>query len=133
MKGNAKNSGKKVPRNKINQHMSHEWDMELPVIKKAVMQGDILSSHVLERMEQRNISILNLATAIMQSEIVEGFDIGKYPKYRNKTPRRTLMGVDDLGRTLKIGVAIDYKGNQLFVESIVTVYEFKEGANELVG
>ncbi|WJV32166.1 hypothetical protein QTG56_22610 (plasmid) [Rossellomorea sp. AcN35-11] len=50
--------------------------------------------------------MIDVVHAIMTGEIVEGFDIGEYPNYRNPDPLRNLIGEDLNGNKVTIGVAL---------------------------
>ncbi|WP_051889577.1 DUF4258 domain-containing protein [Lysinibacillus sphaericus] len=118
---------------KQNKHMQSEWDKELEEIKKCVKQGNVLSSHILDRLEERGISIMDLVAAILQGEIVEGYDVAQYPNYRNPNMIRNLIGMDTQGRKLKIGVAIEFNGSQLIVRNLTTVFDVSSKVEYLVG
>lgn len=136
MKKSLKQISDSIQRTMKNQHCKDDWDIELPIIKNSILKSNVLSGHILKRMEKRGVSILNLATALMNSSIVEGYDIGKYPDYKNQSPIRNLLGEDDLGRPLWIGVAIDYdkSKNAIYVAALTTVFEAKtERQQKFVG
>lgn len=115
---------RKRRRDQINKHMQEYWEWELPQIQACIRESDVLSEHILKRMQERNISVLDLAAALMNGQIIEGFDTGDYPKYRNPDPIRNLKGYDTNGRELIIGVAIGFfkETNKLFVKKLTTVY-----------
>lgn len=118
---------------KNNKHMQSEWDKELLEIRKCVTQGHVLSSHILDRLEERGISIMDLVAAILQGEIVEGYDVAKYPNYRNPNMIRNLIGLDTQGRKIKIGIAIEFEGSQLIVKNLTTVFDVSSKIDYLVG
>jgi predicted RNA-binding protein with EMAP domain len=115
-------------------HMLGEWDRELQAIRQSVLEGDnILSKHTLKRLEERRINIADLARVILTGEIVEAYDIGDYPGYRNNDLLRNVIGKDKEGNWMKVGVSIKYVGSEVIVENITTCFLLKDfQVNELL-
>lgn len=106
-------------------HMKEYWEKEMKVIKQSVSDSDKIkfSSHSLDvRMIERGIDFIDIAYGLLTGSIVEGYDIGRYPRYRNPDPLRTIIGQDSNGEPITIGVALK---NSEFV--ITTCYR---GTNE---
>ncbi|GAB6499147.1 DUF4258 domain-containing protein [Bacillus cereus] len=103
-------------------HLKVFWEDELREMRNSLgsKNGFTVSEHFFEdRMSEREISLQEVAEVIITGVIVEGYDVGKYPSYRNADPVRTIIGKTSKGRVLTIGVAI--KGNQSFC--VTTGYE----------
>ncbi|MDQ0255475.1 hypothetical protein J2S74_002857 [Evansella vedderi] len=111
--------------------MKDYWSDELQDMRSKVQSGEIkLGEHVDVRMAKRGIDILDVATAILTGSIVEGFDIGQYPKYRNPDPFRTICGQDLKGSYITVGVAIKSDGSYY----VTTVYVgITERLKDIVG
>lgn len=107
-----------------NNHFEHEWFHEIRLMREALMEGGNnkfeISKHTFEeRMKERDISILEIAEVILTGEIIEGFDIGKYPKFRNPDMIRNIIGETKSGKLLTVGVA--FSNYDKF--TVTTVYE----------
>ena len=107
---------------KNSKHMEVHWPKEMKVIQASITTGNILGQHILQQMEERDISVKDLATAIMTGKIIEGFDVGLYPNYRNPQMIRNVVGTDTLGRLLNVGVAISNNKDSITVNVLTTVY-----------
>lgn len=103
--------------------MIEEWQTEMNAIKNAVLNGEnILSTHILEQMNERNISIQEVAATLLNGKIVEGYDIGDYPRYRNPDILRTVVYELRDNYFIVVGVAISYSGSTVTVKNLNTVY-----------
>lgn len=103
-------------------HLQNFWEDELRMMRKALREnyGFTVSEHFInERMSIRGISLMEIAEVILSGEILEGYDVGQYPNYRNPDPLRTIVGITSKGRTISIGLAI--RGNHNFC--VTTAYE----------
>ncbi|ALL11617.1 MULTISPECIES: DUF4258 domain-containing protein [Bacillus cereus group] len=103
-------------------HLKSFWEDELREMRNALRtnSGFIVSEHFFkDRMLQRDISLMEVAEIILYGDIVEGFDVAKYPGYCNSDPVRSIIGKTSSGRILTVGVAI--KSKQSFC--VVTGYE----------
>lgn len=106
------------------EHFKDEWFHEIRLMREAMMSGkqenfDISYHAFIERMAERDISITEIAEVIMTGEIIEGFDIGQYPNYRNPDVLRTIVGETSSGKLLSVGVA--FQSYNKF--RVTTVYE----------
>lgn len=111
-------------------HLKEQWPEEIADMRIAISDGRMdLGKHVLyERMVERGISISDIAAAIITGKIVEGYDIGQYPGYRNPDPLRTIVGRDYQEDIITVGVAIKKDGYY-----VTTVYKGTAKRLELYG
>jgi hypothetical protein len=106
-----------------NKHMQEEWDREMDAIRQVVLSGqNVLSKHILEQMNTRGIKVQEVAAALLNGEIIEGFDVGQYSNYRNSDPFRTVVYSRDGKNYLVIGVALGYQGAEVTIKNLTTVY-----------
>lgn len=100
-------------------HMEKNWPEEITEIRKAlkVTNKVRISVHGDERMEERNITELDIFMAIMEGQIIEGFDIGQYPGYNNSEPQRTIAAKRNNGVII---ISIGIRKNHY---KIITVYQ----------
>ena len=111
---------------KNSRHMEVHWEEEMKVIRECVNEGDVLSNHILNQMQERDISVSDLALVLLTGKVIEGFDTGMYPGYRNPQMIRNVVGKDTRGRYINVGVAISNKLQSISVELLTTVYELNE-------
>lgn len=92
----------------MSKHLMSFWEDELRDLQEAVVnnKGVSLTFHFESRMVERDIEMIDVVHAIMTGKIVEGFDIGQYPNYRNPDPLRNIIGEDLKGNKVTIGVAL---------------------------
>ncbi|WP_066297836.1 DUF4258 domain-containing protein [Bacillus sp. FJAT-29937] len=106
----------------FNNHMQSDWDKEMQAIRHAVLSGEnILTTHILEQMEIRKISVQEVAAALLNGKVVEGYDIGNYPGYRNPDLKRTVAFENSNG-ILVVGVNLYYNGSTPMIRSLATVF-----------
>ncbi|WP_121616854.1 DUF4258 domain-containing protein [Virgibacillus halodenitrificans] len=107
-----------------NNHFEQEWFHEIRLMREAMIgKGNSkfeISKHTFEeRMSERDISIIEMAEVILTGTIIEGFDVGKYPKYRNPDMIRNIVGETKDGKLITVCVA--FSNYDEF--KITTVYE----------
>lgn len=104
-------------------HLKEYWFHELRLMREALLGKEekfILTFHTEnDRMNKRKIEIVEIAEVILTGTILEGWDIARYPHFRNPDPLRTLVGRTSSGRFLSVGVAICADGGY----RVTTVYE----------
>ncbi|MGN7403065.1 DUF4258 domain-containing protein [Cytobacillus praedii] len=106
-----------------NDHMKPYWEKEMEAIRKVVLSGEnILSSHILDQMKKRNISVQEVAATLLNGKIVEGYDIGDYFGYRNPDIFRTVACELSEYYFIIVGLAISYSGSAVKIENLNTVY-----------
>lgn len=106
------------------------WAEEMDVIRACINEGNVLGYHILEQMAERDISVADLARVILTGNIMEGFDVGKYPNYRNPQMIRNVVGTDEKGRLINVGVAISNNKDSITVDVLTTVYVLSKGQYE---
>lgn len=100
-------------------HMKKHWKIEEQRIRQAArMQKVRLSYHVDQRMNERDFTEYDLMIILLTGKIVEGYDIGQYPNYRNPDPLRIFVGENE-GKKIAVGIAIGQKE----VFSITTCFQ----------
>lgn len=114
-------------------HMEAYWPEEMSVIRECIHEDNVLGTHILEQMNDRDISVHDVAVVLMTGHIIEGFDVGKYPNYRNPDMIRNVVGKDTIGRWINIGVAIsiDNRTHAVKVDKLTTVYELTEAQYQM--
>lgn len=106
-----------------NDHMKPYWEKEMEAIRKVVLSGEnILSSHILDQMKKRNISVQEVAATLLNGKIVEGYDIGNYFGYRNPDIFRTVAYELSENYFIIVGLAISNSGSAVKIENLNTVY-----------
>ncbi|MFC5449097.1 DUF4258 domain-containing protein [Paenibacillus aestuarii] len=103
-------------------HMKNHWDQEMILIRKTVSEpeGIQFTSHVvLERMAERDISLIDIGFTFLTGRIYEGYDCGQYPRYRNPDPFRTVCGKSSKGELITVGIA--FKSNGII--AVTTCYK----------
>lgn len=117
-------------------HMKDSWKMEMEEIKKIVSPGDakVLTRHVFEMLEKRNMSLIDLGLVLLSGEIILGLD---YHEKCNKAYVKNVPGIHRLvlGKNSKqedviVSLEIEYKGNVPVVEKVITIYSLNEEINE---
>lgn len=92
-------------------HLKTNWDKEIVEFRAAARSQKLqLSIHAQKRMVQRELTALDVMMVILTGRIVEGFDIGRYPHFRNPDPLRVVVSEVD-GRKIAVGVAIQSRGS----------------------
>lgn len=107
-----------------NNHFEEDWFHEIRLMREAIIgKGNRkfeISKHTFEeRMSERDISIVEMAEVILTGEILEGYDVGQYPKYRNPDMIRNIVGETKEGKLLTVCIA--FSNYDKF--TITTVYE----------
>lgn len=107
-----------------NDHFEQEWFHEIRLMREAMMgkgnrKFDISKHTFEERMREREISIIEIAEVILTGEIIEGFDVGQFPNYRNPDMMRSVVGETKEGKLITVGVA--FSNYNKF--TVTTVYE----------
>lgn len=87
-------------------HLKEYWEDEERLIREAVRNQKVkLSQHVDQRMDEREITEIDLMIVLLTGRIVEGYDSGTYPNYRNPDPLRIFVGENN-GKKIAVGIAI---------------------------
>lgn len=109
-------------------HGKDEWFHEIRLMREALLkrgnsQANFdLTIHTLDdRMQIRDISIMEIAEVILKGEIVGGWEMMQYPGFRNPDPLRTIVGKTSNGKLITVGVAVDFMKYSYF--KVTTVYE----------
>lgn len=110
-------------------HLKKFWEDEMRDMREALRNGGFeLTYHAeKERMEERNITLLEMAEVILTGQIYEGYDQGQYPHSRNKAPVRAVCGVTSSGRLITVIVSIESRTKFKVITTHEGVsYRFKE-------
>ncbi|MED3576111.1 DUF4258 domain-containing protein [Cytobacillus praedii] len=106
-----------------NDHMKAYWEKEMEAIREVVLSGEnILSSHIINQMNKRNISVQEVAATLLNGKIVEGYDIGDYSGYRNPNIFRTVVCELRENYYVIVGLALSYSGSTIKIENFNSVY-----------
>lgn len=91
-------------------HLRDFWEKEIADMRKAVqgVSGFVFdrTHHYERREEERGYTCVDVACAIFNGRIIEGYDVGRWHGYRHPDPIRVILGKDTLDQWVVVIVAI---------------------------